>query len=209
MTALVVAEHDNAHLRVATLNAVSAAKAVGGDVDILVAGDGCGAVAEQAAGVPGVARVRLVEAAHYRDQMAENLAELVHSLAAGYSHLVVAATTFGKNVMPRVAALLDVAQVSDVVGVVAADTFVRPIYAGNALATVRSTDAIKVLTVRTTAGDFILDNKTDQVLLWHKTPYHYVMRQSYLDPKSWVALDPAQTTPPVGIAGVGRPDGQP
>jgi len=152
---LVVAEHDNANLRSATLNAVGAAIAVGSDVAILVAGDGCRAVAEQAARVAGATRVVLVEAPHYRDQMAENLGLLVKSLASGYSHVIAAATTFGKNFMPRVAALLDVAQISEVVAIQSADTFVRPIYAGNALATVRSSDSVKVLTIRTTGFEAV------------------------------------------------------
>ena len=155
MTVLVVAEHDNANLRSATLNAVGAALALGSDVAILVAGDGCRAVAEQSARVAGATRVVLVEAPHYRDQMAENLGLLVQGLAAGYSHVIAAATTFGKNFMPRVAALLDVAQISEVVAIQSADTFVRPIYAGNALATVRSADAVKVLTIRTTAFEAV------------------------------------------------------
>lgn len=153
MTVLVVAEHDNASLRAATLNAVGAAGALQGDIVVLVAGQGCRPVAEQAARVAGVSKVILIDAAHYRDQMPENLAVLVRGLAAGYTHILAAATTFGKNFTPRVAALLDVAQVSEVVAIQSADTFVRPIYAGNALATVRSADPIKVITVRTTGFD--------------------------------------------------------
>jgi electron transfer flavoprotein alpha subunit len=153
MTVLVVAEHDNAALRAATLNAIGAATALPGGVAVLVAGQGCRPVAEQAARVAGVTRVIVVDAPHYRDQMPENLSVLVRGMAAGYTHVVAAATTFGKNVMPRVAALLDVAQVSEVVAIQSPDTFVRPIYAGNALATVRSSDPIKVMTVRTTGFD--------------------------------------------------------
>ena len=151
MTILVIAEHDNASLKPATLNAISAAAKIGGDIHVLVAGAACGAAAEAAAKVAGVSRVKVADAAHYADQTAENIAALVIANASGYSHLVAPATTGGKNFMPRVAALLDVAQISDIVGVESADTFVRPIYAGNVLATVQSSDAVKVITVRTTA----------------------------------------------------------
>ncbi|HEX5803577.1 MAG TPA: FAD-binding protein [Azospira sp.] len=151
MAILVIAEHDNVSLKPATLNAVTAAAKIGGDIHVLVAGAACGAAAEAAARVVGVAQVKVADAAHYADQSAENVAALVVAHAAGYSHLIAPATTGGKNFMPRVAALLDVAQISDIVGVDSADTFVRPIYAGNVLATVQSADAVKVITVRTTA----------------------------------------------------------
>jgi electron transfer flavoprotein alpha subunit len=153
MSILVIAEHDNAALKAATLNAVTAATKIGGEIHLLVAGAGCAAVAEQASKVAGVAKVKVADAAHYGDQTAENLAALIHANAAGYTHIIAAATSNGKNTLPRVAALLDVAQVSEIVAVVDADTFVRPIYAGNALATVKSGDAIKVITVRTTGFD--------------------------------------------------------
>lgn len=153
MSILVIAEHDNAGLKAATLNAVTAAIKIGVEVHVLVAGAGCAAVAEQAAKVAGVAKVKLVDAAHYGDQTGENLAALIVANAAGYSHILAAATSIGKNTLPRVAALLDVAQISEIIAVVDADTFVRPIYAGNALATVKSADATKVITVRTTGFD--------------------------------------------------------
>lgn len=153
MTILVIAEHDNAALKSATLNTVAAASRIGGEVHLLVVGAACGAAASAAAAVQGVAKVLVADAAHYADQTAESIAALVVSLAGGYSHLLAPATTFGKNFLPRVAALLDVAQISDIVAVESADTFVRPIYAGNALATVKSADAIKVITVRTTGFD--------------------------------------------------------
>jgi electron transfer flavoprotein alpha subunit len=153
MATLVIAEHDNAGLKGATLNAVTAAQKIGGPIHVLVAGNACGAVAEAAAKIAGVEKVRVADAAHYAHPLAENLAALVVALAPGYSHVLAAATTTGKNFMPRVAALLDVAQVSDIVSVVSDDTFVRPIYAGNALATVQSSDAVKVITVRTTGFD--------------------------------------------------------
>lgn len=151
MSILVIAEHDNQTLKAATLNTVTAAARLGEDIDVLVAGSQCTAVAEQAARVAGVARVRLADAPHYAQPLAENLAVLITTIAGDYSHVLAPATTTAKNAMPRVAALLDVAQISDVVAVESADVFVRPIYAGNVLATVRSADRIKVITVRTTA----------------------------------------------------------
>ena len=153
MTALVLAEHDNASLKAATLAAITAAQKVGGDIHVLVAGKGCGAVAAAAAKIAGVAKVRVADADQYGQGLAEPLAALIVSLAGDYSHLLAPATTSGKNVMPRVAALLDVAQISDISAVVAADTFIRPIYAGNALATVQSKDAKKVITVRGSTFD--------------------------------------------------------
>ena len=155
MTILVIAEHDNAALKAATLNTVAAAQKIGGEIHVLVAGAGCAPAAQQAAGLQGVAKVKVADAAHYNAQTAENLTALIVANAAGYSHILAPATTFGKNVAPRVAALLDVAQISEITAVESADTFVRPIYAGNALATVKSTDAVKVITVRTTAFDAV------------------------------------------------------
>ncbi|MBL8397333.1 MAG: FAD-binding protein [Candidatus Accumulibacter sp.] len=151
MAILVIAEHDNSSLKAATLNAVTAAARIGGDIHLLVAGSGCTAVADSAAKVAGVGKVLLADAAHYAAHAASNLAALVQGLAGGYSHIVAAATTHGKNSMPRLAAILDSAQISDIVAVVDADTFVRPIYAGNVLATVQSADPVKVITVRATA----------------------------------------------------------
>jgi electron transfer flavoprotein alpha subunit len=155
MSILVIAEHDNAALKAATLNTVAAAAKIGGEVHVLVAGSNCAAAAQAAAQLAGVAKVKLADAAHYAEQTAENLAALVVANAAGYTHILAPATTFGKNLLPRVAALLDVAQISEICGVESADTFVRPIYAGNALATVKSADAVKVITVRTTAFDAV------------------------------------------------------
>jgi len=152
MAALVVAEHDNAAVKPATLNAVAAAKEIAGpEVDILVAGKDCRAVAEAAAQIAGVRKVLLADDGAYDHGLAENVAPLVIKLSENYSHLLAPATTSGKNLMPRVAALLDVMQISDISVVVSPDTFVRPIYAGNALQTVQSKDAIKVITVRGTA----------------------------------------------------------
>jgi electron transfer flavoprotein alpha subunit len=155
MTILVIAEHDNAALKPSTLNTLGAAKQIGGEVHVLVAGQGCQAVAQVAAAVPGVGKVLLADAAQYKDQLAENLAGLVAGIAKDYSHVLAPATTFGKNFMPRVAAVLDVAQVSDISAVKSPDTFVRPIYAGNALATVQSKDPIKVITVRSTGFEAV------------------------------------------------------
>jgi electron transfer flavoprotein alpha subunit len=155
MSVLVIAEHDNQTLKSATLNAVTAAREIadkaGSDVHLLVVGTGCRAVADAAAQVAGVAKVLLADAPAYDHGLAENIAPLVVQLAANYSHVLAPATTSGKNIMPRVAALLDVMQISDISAVVSADTFVRPIYAGNALATVQSKDPIKIITVRGTA----------------------------------------------------------
>jgi electron transfer flavoprotein alpha subunit len=155
MTILVIAEHDNAALKPSTLHTLGAAKQIGGDVHVLVAGQGCQAVAQAAAAVPGVGKVLLADAAQYKDQLAENLAALVVGLAKDYGHVLAPATTFGKNFMPRVAAALDVGQVSDISSVKSPDTFVRPIYAGNALATVQSKDPIKVITVRSTGFEAV------------------------------------------------------
>jgi electron transfer flavoprotein alpha subunit len=155
MTILVIAEHDHQSLKAATLNTVAAAQKIGGDIHLLVAGAGCQAAAQAAAQLQGIAKVKVADAAHYASQTAENLTALVIANAAGYSHILAPATTFGKNLLPRVAALLDVAQISEITGVESPDTFVRPIYAGNALATVKSADAVKVITVRTTAFDAV------------------------------------------------------
>src|SRR5690606_26292423 len=153
MSILVIAEHDNAHLKGATLNTVAAAAKLGGDVHVLVAGSGAQAVADQAAKAAGVAKVLLADGPSLAEGLAENLAEQVLAVAQGYTHILFPATASGKNVAPRVAAKLDVAQVSDIISVEATDTFTRPIYAGNAIATVQSADAIKIITVRTTAFD--------------------------------------------------------
>ena len=150
MSVLVFAEHTNSELKSATLNAVTAAVAIGGDVHVLVAGHNARPAAEAAAKVKGVTKVLLADAPIYEHKLAETVAPLVQKLAASYSHVLATATTFGKNFMPRVAALLDVAQISDILSVVSPDTFIRPIYAGNALATVQSKDAIKIITVRGT-----------------------------------------------------------
>ncbi len=153
MAALVIAEHDNASIRGATLNTVTAALACGGDVHVLVAGAGASGAAQAAAQIAGVAKVLHADAPGLDHALAETLAAQVLAIAKNYSHILFAATASGKNIAPRVAALLDVAQISDATKVISADTFERPIYAGNAIATVQSTDAIKVITVRTTGFD--------------------------------------------------------
>ncbi|MCG8612224.1 MAG: FAD-binding protein [Pseudomonadales bacterium] len=153
MSILVIADHDNAAIKGATLNVVAAAQKIGGDIDVLVAGEGCGAAAEAAAKIAGVGKVLLADNAAYGHHLAENLGLLVADLGKGYSHILASAGTTGKDFLPRVAALLDVAQISDITGVESADTFIRPIYAGNAIATVQSADSVKVITVRGTAFD--------------------------------------------------------
>ncbi|MCD6733627.1 MAG: FAD-binding protein [Burkholderiaceae bacterium] len=153
MAALVLAEHDNAALKPATLNTIAAAAKAGGEVTVLVAGSGCAAVAQAAAQAAGVAKVLLADAPQLADQLAENVAAQVLAVAPGFTHILAPATAHGKNVAPRVAAKLDVAQISDIIGVESPDTFTRPIYAGNAIATVQSADAVKVITVRTTGFD--------------------------------------------------------
>jgi electron transfer flavoprotein alpha subunit len=153
MSTLVIAEHDNGSLKGATLNAVTAAQALGGDIDILVAGANCGTAAEAAAAVQGVGKVLVADNAAYEHQLAENVSLLIAEVAASYDNVVAAATSNGKNILPRVAALLDVAQISEIISVESADTFKRPIYAGNVIATVKSSDAKKVITVRATAFD--------------------------------------------------------
>ncbi len=158
MSVLVIAEHDNQSVKSATLNTVAAAVKIGGDIVVLVAGSNCGPAAKAAAAIAGVRKVLTADAPHYKDQLAENLAPLVVGLAGAYTHVLLPANSFGKNLAPRVAALLDAAQISDIVSVVSADTFVRPIYAGNALATVQSKDKTKIITVRTTGFDAVSAN---------------------------------------------------
>ena len=156
MTILVIAEHDNAQLKLVTLNTLSAAEAIGGDIHLLVAGHNCQAVADEAARVTAVSKVLLADNVAYEHQLAENISALIVSLAASYSHILASSTTTAKNYLPRVAALLDVNQISDISAVVSADTFERPIYAGNAVATVQSSDKVKVITVRGTAFDAVV-----------------------------------------------------
>ena len=153
MTILVLAEHDNLHLKPGVTNAVAAAQKIGGEIHLLVAGCTCSGAASGAAQVAGVTKVLIADAAQYADGTPENLAPLIVGLAKNYSHVLASASAYGKNVMPRVAALMDVAQISEIISVESPDTFVRPIYAGNAFATVQSTDAIKVITVRATGFD--------------------------------------------------------
>jgi electron transfer flavoprotein alpha subunit len=153
MVALVIAEHDNASIKGSTLNTVTAASQCGGEVHVLIAGSGCGAAAEQAAQIAGVSKVLVADAPYFADGLAENVAEQALAVAGNYSHILAPATAFGKNILPRVAAKLDVAQISEITKVDSPDTFERPIYAGNAIATVQSSDKVKVITVRTTGFD--------------------------------------------------------
>jgi electron transfer flavoprotein alpha subunit len=153
MSVLVIAEHDNDEVRTATLNAVTAAGEIDTDVDLLVAGSGCAGVADECSSIQGVTRILLVDDPAYEHDLPENLSPLVQSLAERYTHVLAPASTFGKSLLPRVAARLDVQQISDISDIESADTFVRPIYAGNALATVQSTDSVKLITIRTTAFD--------------------------------------------------------
>lgn len=153
MSVLVIAEHDNQSIKPATLNTIAAAQKIGGDIHVLVSGKGCGAAAEQAAKAAGVAKVLVADSDSLGDQLAENFAAQILAIAGNYGHILAPATSVGKNVLPRVAAKLDVAQISDIISVESADTFTRPIYAGNVIATVQSSDSTKVITVRTTAFD--------------------------------------------------------
>ncbi|OIJ44497.1 MULTISPECIES: electron transfer flavoprotein subunit alpha/FixB family protein [Massilia] len=153
MVALVIAEHDNGSLKGATHHTVTAAAQCGGDVHVLVAGSNCGAAAEAAAQIAGVSKVLVADAPHFADGLAENVAGQILAVAGEYSHILAPATAYGKNILPRVAAKLDVAQISEITKVDSPDTFERPIYAGNAIATVQSSDKVKVITVRGTAFD--------------------------------------------------------
>ena len=155
MAILVIAEHDNAGLKAATLNTIGAAKQIGGDIHILVAGSNCAGAAEAASKAEGVGKVLKADDAALEHPIAENLAPIIVELASNYSHILAPASTFGKNILPRVAALLDVQQISDISAVVDADTFERPVYAGNAVATVKSSDSVKVITVRGTTFDAV------------------------------------------------------
>ena len=153
MSIIIYAEHDNTELKAETAKLIHAASQIGGDIDVLVAWHDCAAVAQAAASISGVTRVLVADSSCYEYQLAENISALVVEIADGYSHILAAATTTGKNFMPRVAALKDVAQISDIIAIESADTFVRPIYAGNAIATVQSSDTVKVMTVRASAFD--------------------------------------------------------
>ena len=168
MSILVFAEHDNSELKADTLKTVAAAQAIGGDIHLLVAGYNCQAVAEAASKVNGVAKVLVADNAAYEHQLAENVSLLVTELAADYSHILATALTTGKNFMPRVAALLDVAQISDIIAVESSDTFVRPIYAGNAIATVQSLDSKKVITVRSTGFDAVATDGNAEIVALDK-----------------------------------------
>ena len=158
MSILVVVEHDNQAVNAATLNTLAAARQIGGDIHLLVAGEKCGAAANAAAALEGATKILSADSAEYGHSLAENLAPLVAGIAGDYSHILAPATTFGKNVMPRIAALCDVPQISDIIEIVDGNTFKRPIYAGNALATVQSEDNLKIITVRSTAFESVADS---------------------------------------------------
>ncbi|KVX03636.1 electron transfer flavoprotein subunit alpha/FixB family protein [Shewanella frigidimarina] len=164
MTILVLAEHDNVSLKTDTAKVVSAAVAIGGDIHVLVAGVDCSAAVSAAKSLAGVSKVLVADASQYGAQLAENVSKLVVDIAGDYEHILAAATSIGKDTLPRVAALLDVAQISEVIEVVSSDTFVRPIYAGNALATVQSLDAKKVMTVRSSAFDVVASTGSAEVV---------------------------------------------
>ncbi len=164
MAILVIAEHDNLSLKADTLKTVAAAVAIGGDINVLVAGSNCDAAAQEAAKAAGVSKVLVADNSAFEHQLAENMGLLVTELAGDYSHILASATTTGKNFMPRVAALLDVAQISEIIAVESTDTFVRPIYAGNAIATVQSLDATKVITVRSTGFDAVATDGSAEVV---------------------------------------------
>jgi electron transfer flavoprotein alpha subunit len=155
MAILILAEHDNTVLKAATLNTIAAAEKMGSDLTLLIAGANCAAVVEQAAAIPSLSKVLVADNAAYEHHLAENISALIIEQAAGYSHIVASATSEGKNILPRVAALLDVAQISDITAVESQDTFQRPIYAGNAIATVKALDEVKVITVRSTSFDAV------------------------------------------------------
>ena len=157
MSILVIVEHDNETVNAATLNTVAAAQGIGGHIDALVAGQNCRKAADSTAAIAGISKVIVSDAAENANGLAENIAPLIASMAGGYSHILAPATTYGKNIMPRVAALSDTAQISDIIAVIDKDTFQRPIYAGNALATVQSGDALKIITVRSTAFEAVAD----------------------------------------------------
>jgi len=168
MSILVFAEHDNSQLKADTLKTIAAAQAIGGDIHLLVAGNNCQAVADAASKVNGVSKVLVADNAAYEHQLAENISLLVTELAADYTHIIATALTTGKNFMPRVAALLDVAQISDIIAVESSDTFVRPIYAGNAIATVQSLDSKKVITVRPTGFDAVATDGSAEIVALDK-----------------------------------------
>ena len=168
MSILVFAEHDNSQLKADTLKTIAAAQAIGGDIHLLVAGHNCQAVADAASKVNGVSKVLVADNAAYEHQLAENISLLVTELSADYTHIIATALTTGKNFMPRVAALLDVAQISDIIAVESSDTFVRPIYAGNAIATVQSLDSKKVITVRPTGFDAVATDGSAEIVALDK-----------------------------------------
>jgi electron transfer flavoprotein alpha subunit len=200
MSILVIAEHDNTQLKSVTLSVVAAAKAIGGDIHLLVAGHSCDEVVQRAAAVEGVAKVLVANSEVYEHQLAENMALLVSELGQGYTHLLAAATTSGKNFMPRVAALLGVNQLSEIISVEDSDTFKRPIYAGNAIATVKSLDPIKVLTVRGTSFDAVAETG-GAATVENLTQAHNAQLSQFIEDKLVVSDRPELTDASVIISG--------
>ncbi|RUT76952.1 electron transfer flavoprotein subunit alpha/FixB family protein [Marinobacter sp. NP-6] len=201
MSILVIAEHDNAELNGATLSALAAAKEIGAEhVSVLVAGDGCGSVAEQAAQCDGVDKVVVCDNAVYKHQLPENIADLVVQLSNGASHVLVSATTWGKSLMPRIAALLDVDQVSEIISVLDEQTFKRPIYAGNAIATVKSSAALKAITVRATSFDPV-SLKEDKAVIESNDLVVANSGSQFLDEKLTTSDRPDLTTAEIVISG--------
>ncbi|MEP3348861.1 MAG: FAD-binding protein [Marinomonas sp.] len=199
MSILILAEHDNISLKEITLTAVSAASQIGGDIDLLVAGENCHAVAEMAAKVSGVNRVRVADHACYKGLLAENITALIKSLSNDYSHIMAPATTNGKNILPRVAAALDVSHFSEIISVESADTFKRTIYAGNAIATVQSDDPIKVITVRGTA--FELSEMNGSATIEVLTEVHDLGLSSFVSENVAVSERPELTSAGIVISG--------
>jgi electron transfer flavoprotein alpha subunit len=200
MSVLVIAEHDNSQLKAATLNTVTAAMTIGGDITLLVAGSGCSGVAAEAAVVTGIDKVLLADDEAYGNRLAENIAPLIAELASAYSHVLAPATTTGKNILPRAAALLDVQPLSDVIAIESDDTFKRPIYAGNVIATVKSTDVIKVMTVRTTAFN-AAESKNGKARIDSLNSVHDLGISSFVNEKLSLSERPDLTSARVVISG--------
>ncbi|SIS67522.1 electron transfer flavoprotein subunit alpha/FixB family protein [Neptunomonas antarctica] len=199
MSILIIAEHDNSSLKEITLTTVTAASLIGGDIDVLVVGEGCTGAAEAAALISGVNRVRVADHACYNGQLAENVAALIQSLANDYSHIMAPATANGKSILPRVAAALDVSHFSDIIGVESADTFKRTLYAGNAIATVQSSDNIKVMTVRGTA--FALAEKKGSAPVESLTQVHDLGLSAFISEALAVSERPELTSASIVISG--------
>jgi electron transfer flavoprotein alpha subunit len=200
MKILVIAEHDNKTLKPSTLNTITAAKQLGGEINVLIAGNNCQGVAEKAAHISDVSKVLLVNSSAYEHTLAENFTDLIVKLSEGFQYILAPATTFGKNILPRVAALLDVAQVSDVIKIISPDTFVRPIFAGNILATVQSADPIKVLTIRGTAFPIAETSQTSCPVEKCEDVHHSEL-STFLKQESAISKRPELTSARVIVSG--------